>query len=140
MPSNWPRLSDTLTAPRHPERCQSCGGAGDQRWQECDQYDRPEAIIVTLCSACSGRLIEPHPRLYRALRQHQPWPGCMPLCVACVHRDGVRCRLAPMHGGPGMLLAIPQVAAIACGKGHCERLYMGPVEHCRERQVAIEEG
>src|SRR5688572_33178922 len=81
-----PGLSETLTAPKSPDRCQSCGapeptpnGNVDatiqrfgltgllERWMECDPWDRDTHVVVVLCQRCSARLISPHPRLYKAL-------------------------------------------------------------------------
>jgi hypothetical protein len=110
-----PGLSDTL-----PHRalglrgCWSCGqlAALDdlQRWIESDPWDRRDvgtlSPIIVLCAACSKRHIEPHPRLYAPLGPREPRPGAVPLCVGCLHHDGVRCASprARVNGGPGLRL------------------------------------
>jgi hypothetical protein len=105
-----PGLSETLTGPKHPEQCQSCGGPATERWIECDPWDQPTHTLIVLCEDCEERLIEPHPRLYRELEHNAPWPGAMALCVNCRHREGITCRcpLARWNGGPGM--------AVTCAK------------------------
>lgn len=114
------RLTDmtgSAGATKHPNICQSCG-RGDptkpvgnlklQRWQEHDHNDQPENRVIVLCEACSKRVIEPHPRLYRSLNPNDPWPGCMAICVDCRLRDGVRYAApeAKANGGPGVLLRV----------------------------------
>jgi hypothetical protein len=139
-----PGLSETLTGPRLPWRCQGCGVTHAKenplgRWLESDAWDRPQTppVVVVLCQACSAREIEPHPRLYTQLDQHEPLPGCMSVCFYCVHRHGVTCRslVAKQNGGPGLAYgwkdgAKPTVAFL-CGRG-CRRLTMWPgrVETC----------
>lgn len=109
-----PGLSATLTGPRAPNRCQSCAATHRPenplgRWQEYDAWDRPQTppVVVVLCRACSARMIEPHPRLYVALTRHEPYPGCMSICLDCTHRVGVACRspAAKVNGGPGLTYA-----------------------------------
>jgi len=115
-----PRLSVDLTGPKDPDECQACGGQyvlpGDcayrgefQRWQEHDDNDLPEPIIVVLCETCSDRLIEKHPRLYRQLQGFEPWPGSELICRGCVHRIGVSCRHPDLkaNGGTGLHLTMP---------------------------------
>ncbi len=126
---NWPRLSETLTGPRHPQRCQCCGCDETlTRWIECDRADEPTHVAVVLCRPCGHRLIEPHPRLYIATESAVPIPGCMALCVDCRHRDGVVC-LHPGQkrlGGQGLAIHCPQPIGIACSRGKgggCRRLY-----------------
>lgn len=101
MPDPMPRLSQDLPHCGELLRCWSCGGrAGAEgvadlhRWQECDDQDRPEPIILVLCETCGDRIVEPHPRMYHPLRPYQPWPGAMSLCFDCIQRDGTRCRVA----------------------------------------------
>ncbi len=108
----WPRLS---AAPglRHPRRCQRCSAEWDlQWWEECDDYDVPENILVILCLECSEKIIEPHPRLYRLLDENMPLPGAMVICHDCKHRDGLKCKCprAKFNGGPGMKVvhSVPQ--------------------------------
>ena len=102
---NWPRLSETLTGPRDPGKCQSCGVEWDLTiWQECDERDKPEERFVVLCNECEEKLIEPHPRLYIEWTDNKPWPGIMRICRPCIHRYGLDCRCALQKrlGGPGM--------------------------------------
>jgi hypothetical protein len=107
-PKPWPRLSETLTCQRHINCCQSCGrGQLDGEvslWQEYDENDEPEPIAVALCKQCSDRLVEPHPRIYAKVARFAPFPGAMTICLACSHRDGVRCRSpdAKANGGHGI--------------------------------------
>src|ERR1041384_214579 len=91
-----PRLTDLAKRSgfEHPNRCASCGrpdehcpvDRGLTRWQEHDHNDRPEPRVGVLCRACSNRLIEPHVRLYRPLGKHEPFAGCMALCIDCKWR------------------------------------------------------
>lgn len=144
--TEWPKLSETLVEPKHPHVCQCCGagpsGLKLERWQECDQGDRPTPVVVVLCVACSGVLIEPHPRLYRRLQANEPLPGSMTLCVGCRHRDGVRCAHpdAKANGGGGVILTLARpIDAFVCrrGKGQrsgWERIWPGPVTACKQRE------
>lgn len=91
-------------------------GAGGIRWQENDEHDHPEPIIVELCDLCGKELIEKHPRLYRQLDRWEPWPGTMELCRTCIHRDGARCRMAKFNGGTGVRIT-PNILGRACGGG-----------------------
>lgn len=103
--SKWPRLSETLTGPRHPGKCQSCGVPWDLTvWQECDDHDQPEMRFVVLCNECEEKLVEPHPRLYVDWPDNKPWPGIMRICEQCLERDGLECRSKRQRrlGGPGM--------------------------------------
>lgn len=146
--SDWPRLSETL-AHREPGRCAECGHEEAPEtarsrmplhtvWQECDRDDRPEPRYVELCRICSAKLIEPHPRLYRALNPHTPAPGAMPICRDCIHRDGTRCvcPAAKYNGGPGIEIIGPKptmVHFLRSGKGArsgWEPLYPGPSTEC----------
>lgn len=91
-----PGLSRTLTGPRAPTRCQACSARHEEtnplgRWIEHDEWDKPLPIVVVLCRRCSGQLIEPHPRLYRALTNGEPYPGAMSICVRCPARRGLTC-------------------------------------------------
>lgn len=153
-PGPWPRLSETLPNDRHPDRCQACGadarlGAELTRWQEHDQDDAPEPIVVVLCVPCAKRLIEKHPRLYRELHAHEPVPGSMPICVACGWRDGVRCTHpdAKANGGGGLRLTYPRPTPYfwhgrsgpkggrrTGGRGV---VYHGPVTACAGRHVPL---
>jgi hypothetical protein len=149
----WPRLSETLPDFHHPYMCRACGLRVPDAtlpltaWQEHDQLDHPEPIVVVLCKTCSDALIEKHPRLYRPLREHEPWPGAMPLCVDCVHRDGVRCRHPDLkaNGGTGLLLTMPEPSVVMWdGRGKGGRRtggtfidYRGPVSACAGRTLPI---
>lgn len=79
------RLSYDLTCEKHPFICQACGvekvepwppcslnAPADSlvRWQEHDEDDVPEMIIVVLCHECSAILIEKHLRLYADVAPH----------------------------------------------------------------------
>ncbi len=110
----FPRLSRTLRFPPRLDRCQNCGRLADvgpdsegydhtvdgvavpvlERWREHDDQDQPEPIVIVLCTLCSSRIIEPHPRLYSQLEVWAPLPGAMGICIGCVHQDaerGLRC-------------------------------------------------
>lgn len=137
-----PRLSRDLLGPKHPERCQHCGGTeGLTRQRECDHNNKPEHIYVVLCAKCEKKFVKKHPRLYIELQPFEPAPGCMPLCVDCAHRDGTTCRhpdSAP-SGGRGMALRYPKQSApmhlyFGGGKGRWIRFYTGPVTGCRGRE------
>ncbi len=146
-----PRLTDSLSGPKDPRICQSCSrgvtdGINVVNWQEHDHNDQPERKLVVLCDACSKRLIEPHPRLYKRHVTHEPYPGAMPLCVACRHRDGVTCNspLAKFNGGPGLDYVYPQ-PAVGFWDGYDKVLkkrtggrmvtYAGPVTACTGREI-----
>ena len=151
QPKPWPRLSETLPFPRHPNVCQSCGketdvtdGVGAHAWQEHDDNDQPEAIVVMLCRACSARLIEPHPRLYNRLDTNQPWPGIMDFCLTCWWRSDVRCRHphAKANGGRGVTITVrkPTVAHVNMGRGRGRWMQFWPerAEKCAEWEPADE--
>jgi hypothetical protein len=147
---SFPELSSTLAGPKAPDRCQSCGQGGRSeeispilsptltRWREHDDQDKPTLVIVILCRDCSGRIIEPHPRLYSELECNRPWPGTVGLCVDCTHRVGVTCPIATFNGGPGIVLKLPKPTW-----AHLQRsprrlsgwiaIYHGPVSHCSRR-------
>lgn len=155
-----PGLSATLAGPVAPDRCQSCG-AGEppvttdvdrvlerqgclrlERWIECDAWDRDTPTVVVLCARCSARLIERHPRLYKALGPDTPHPGCMRICLDCRLRDGTRCTHpdAKANGGPGVRLGFdrPPVRGHVCGRGRggigCRDLVLyGRVTRCRQK-------
>jgi hypothetical protein len=176
--ASWPRLSETLTGPRHPHLCQSCGkeqvtpveelvipeelftggpdrfraitqlieresspAPGIYAWQEHDEDDQPEPIIVMLCTDCSDRLVGPHPRLYSRLTRNEPCAGIMPLCLECAFRAGVRCTNpeAGMNGGPGLEFDHdpPLSGHISYGIGRggaFYTIYPNPVRACSGRQ------
>ena len=146
MTQKMPRLSTDLTGPRDLEHCQSCGRIRGEvvpaAWQEHDEDDRPEPIVVMLCKVCADRIIGPHPRLYRRLAEHEPFPGAMPCCIGCRHSVSTAC-LNPSQrrmGGPGLVLKFPTPGeAIACSRGPgggCRHvvIYTGPVT-CDGREV-----
>lgn len=147
MPKPWPRLTEQLAGPRSPALCQSCGDCCDlDRWREHDDADRPEARVLVLCLRCSNRLIEPHPRLYGSLDRNQPWPGCMQICVACRHRDGVGCTHPDLkaNGGAGLKIMVPNPTSgfidgtDKAGRrwGHPFRSYPHEPRECAGRQTA----
>jgi hypothetical protein len=85
------KLSETLTHPREPGRCQACGGPSTIVWTEHDDDDKPTLTHVLLCGRCSDQLIEVHPRLYAAADRHAPIPGVLAICFDCDHRVGLVC-------------------------------------------------
>lgn len=109
----WPRLSVTLTQPRRPDACQSCGRAHPdlRAWRECDDRDQPQNVFVVLCAECSHQIIKPHPRLYDEVPANKPIPGLMPhLCTDCVHRKDLACMHPDLkaNGGPGLMIVAPE--------------------------------
>lgn len=145
----FPRLSVQLTHARDIGTCQGCGGPARQLWEEHDDNDKPEQILVALCDACSDRLIEPHPRLYRIVHEHEPRPGAMPVCSSCGWRKGLNCTHADLkaNGGPGLPLNFPK-PAVAMVDGTDKRgrrtgwrhvIWMGPVV-CRRREHLADAG
>jgi hypothetical protein len=137
----WPRLSESLTHERSPVVCQACGEVEQPlaAWQEHDANDKPEPIAVVLCAACSGKLIEPHPRLYRRLERNEPFPGTMTICLDCPARDGVRCKspLSLANGGPGLPFPMPDSTAFVDGVrggrrfGRVMRMWSKEVATCK---------
>ena len=158
-PSEWPRLSVDLEAESHPRICQSCGSdfrnvlmmprSPDREmifhWQEHDMRDIPEPIIVTLCQSCSAKIIDKHPRLYRNLAIHEPFPGVMKLCIECQFRDGTGCTHKDLktNGGDGLGIIGPAPADVHYSyrrkgngrSGHWEKHYPGPATECAGRDV-----
>ena len=139
----WPRLTDDLVGPRSPDRCQGCGAyARLTRWQEHDDADKPEPRVVVLCERCSGRLIEPHPRLYAALDPDAPVPGAMPLCLDCRFRAGVRCLHPDLkaNGGPGLEILPLPLRVLVCRSPRrlsgWETIYPGPPLACQGRETS----
>jgi hypothetical protein len=155
----WPRLSETLTYP--PDVCQRCGNGqlwtdGEPadwfvdastgqlyRWQEHDENDQREPILIVLCEDCAKRIIERHPRLYRQLQPHEPFPGAMPLCRDCVHRNELRCEHpdAKANGGSGLELIFPKpdrmhVLTSPRRNSGWRTCFMGPVKHRVGREVS----
>lgn len=144
----WPRLSETLPGPRQPDRCQACGNCYTQLqwWQEHDEQDRPEPVLVILCGECAKKLIEPHPRLYANISRHTPWPGAMDLCVQCAFRHELGCahRDLKANGGPGLKVDFPEPSqAMVCGRGKggggCRQTttYSGPPSSCAGRKEVM---
>ena len=156
----WPRLSETLTGPKHPTICQSCGFStheitgGQQvpavleRWRECDDHDQrqPDSPVVVLCNKCSGALIERHDRLYHALVKYEPWPGACLICVDCIYRVDTHCLQARAYGGSGLSLHADRSTVLVRAQrrdadGHrrtaCkpEVLYFGEATGCTHREV-----
>lgn len=144
---NWPRLSQTLTGPKHPLRCQACGHGHSAanplaRWQECDERDRPERVVIVLCQRCADQIIEPHPRLYRTVEHAQPWPGCMSVCATCAHRSGVACTSpAIKDGGEGLQFhPLPRYAHVCRSPRRLSGIvFVGePVKRCSGFEAAQE--
>lgn len=116
-----------------------------ERWQEHDEKDRPEGLVVILCHRCSEKIIEPHARLYRQLYPMEPFPGAHGICVGCVNRmtgvgGGLGCTVAKMNGGQGLSLRGPkQIRAHLCFRGKNRNqsgwrtLWSGHVEQCSRR-------
>lgn len=155
MSKAWPRLSETLTGPHDLEHCWRCGSQQAlTAWVEHDEQDRPEPLTIVLCDKCGDLVIEPHPRLYRPLSRHEPFPGAMPVCVGCVHQTtagvglfnqgGLRCIHPAMTGnggeGLGLVYPEPSVGFIDyAGKGgrrcgHRITIWNGPVECPKKEQ------
>jgi hypothetical protein len=120
----WPKLSESLTGPKDPRVCQSCGGGKHLgRWQECDETDTPTSAVLVLCRDCDQRLLAPHPRLYLSLDPNAPCPGSMELCVDCVFRAGVTCTQSDLRANGGLGLAITCATPIQV---HLQRRGPGP--------------
>lgn len=146
-----PGLSRTLTGPRIPSRCQSCGATGMaaklERWIECDEWDQPTHVVVVLCGPCARRLIDPHHRLYHPLWPNEPHPGAMGICVKCRHRRGTACGHpdARENGGAGVTVEIdpPAIAHLCIAgpngrRGETRRIYSSPARGCSGREIAPE--
>jgi len=157
--SKWPRLSETLPECDELFQCRACGlvapvveqivDAGSvgesvnpqpklHRWQEHNDDDKPDPIVVVLCQACSDKIIEPHPRLYRRMDRWEPFAGAVGICRDCPLRKGSRCTSpqAKLNGGPGVELIYPRPSTahvLRRGKGQrsgFETIYHGPVRAC----------
>lgn len=140
-----PGLSATLDGRKHPHICQGCDQTPDdsvelEQWREHDPNDRPTYTIVVLCRTCSGRLIEPHPRLYTKLEPFRPVPGVMGLCVACTRRDGTDCTSTQLkrNGGSGLQIDYPKpsFSGFLCrgpGSGPMT-VFSGPALKCADRE------
>ena len=109
-PNPWPRLTQTLPPLRGALRCQQCGNPLVDFWQEHDHRDQPEPRAEALCLRCSTAIIGPHPRLYRRLQKHEPFPGVMAICGDCTHRRSTQCTHKDLkaNGGPGLSLNFPR--------------------------------
>ena len=145
-----PRLSETLTGPRSIDTCQCCGfiplPAQEPltRWLEHGEDDAPDPhpIVVVLCKPCSDKLIEPHPRLYRALQLHEPLLGAMPICQDCTHREATRCKCpaAKINGGEGLQITFttPPTRIHVCRSPRSQSgytvNYTGPVNQCSGKE------
>lgn len=149
-----PGLSVTLDGPRDPRRCQACGARHTEirpleRWLEHDEWDRVpvKPAVVVLCSMCSRRLIDPHPRLYRQLADGESFPGCMGICVRCAFREGVACGCpeAKVNGGPGVKVEWTEapiyahVDGVRNGRryGETRWLFSGPPIRCSGRAEVV---
>src|SRR3990167_1937811 len=147
--ARWPRLSEDLPHPRERNTCQNCGTQVERpkRWRECDDEDKPRATVVVLCTPCSNRLINPHPRLYMDMPEDQPVPGAMVICGACNFRDGLTCKHPDLtyNGGLGLKITYPQpVMYHACGRSKSGKrtgwsgvMYQGPPTDCAGLKPAI---
>ena len=140
-----PGLSETLTRDKCAIICQSCGVPQVerelQRWRECDAWDQPTRTIVVLCDRCAKRLIDPHPRLYRALDLHEPAPGCMLLCVGCAHRSGNDCTHPNLKANGGSGLSLTQAEPVVMhlcvsprSQSGFHTIYPHPVSACSGRE------
>ncbi len=109
-------------------------------WQEHDSRDEPEPIAVMLCTRCSARLIDPHPRLYSRIPPNAPFAGIMELCVDCRFRDGVRCTHPDLKANRGTGLVVdadPGTRAhvnLGGGQGTFLTIYREPPRACAGRQ------
>lgn len=141
-----PRLSTTLPHAQHPRRCQACNAVNEvwilERWQEHDDNDLPEPVIVVLCQTCSKWLIEPHPRLYRQLQRNEPFPGVLDLCVGCRHRDGTRCTSPDLkvNGGEGVAILIkkPDTFHVRASKSYrsgWRKMWTESATLCQQREA-----
>lgn len=138
-----PRLSEQLGGPARPDACQGCGSPCDLAlWQEHDDADRPERIVVLLCQACSKRVIDRHPRLYAELVRNQPWPGAMGVCARCRFRERLRCTHpdAKANGGTGVKLTLARPVTAHLSRSP-RRLsgsvtwWPSPATDCEQREI-----
>lgn len=117
---SWPRLTTDLPHSRRPEVCQSCGREATELWEEHDDNDKPEQRFVALCRPCAAKLIEPHPRLYRAVESFEPIPGGMSCCAKCFWLYDMRCESMQLKrkGGPGLHIRFQRPATVfVCVRG-----------------------
>lgn len=143
----WPKLSADLPYPRSPVSCQSCGQVDDsdvcalERWIECDEWDRVTKTLVVLCSPCSRRLIDPHPRLYMHVDAREPRPGSFPLCADCRLREDLRCTSprAKANGGPGVEVTVKAPTSVHLnyggGRGRFAQMWSQWPTACAQRVV-----
>jgi hypothetical protein len=144
LTKDTPRLTVTLTGPRDPHSCASCGELHPEEvWQECDHFDKPEPLFLLLCAKCSKRLIKPHERLYIDHQRNEPLPGTMDLCDNCIHRTGYACSQTKAHGGPGILIrvAAPYTVHLNMGSkgGRWMKLYSTGPTNCTGRVSDVHE-
>jgi hypothetical protein len=149
------RLSTDLPGPRELGTCQACGRRVTftppsvkrqpdylTLWQEHDEQDKPEALVVCLCAACAVKLIGPHPRLYRQLSEHEPFPGAMACCIGCRFAQAMSCSNPDSagKGGDGLGLLYPPPARMHInrggGRGGWTTVYIGAVQ-CGGRQDGL---
>ena len=145
MAERWPRLSRTLSGAPNLDACMRCGSdLGVEKWQEHDDRDQREPVVILLCRTCSDEIVEPHPRLYRKLHDWEPFPGAMALCRGCPHQVGLSCRHPDLkaNGGAGLAITYPRPAvALVDGvrngrrTGWRETLWQGPPTACAGREA-----
>lgn len=132
----WPRLSETLQPITDLGTCQACGAQCGiaTRWEEHDDQDQPAKVLVLLCQRCGDAMIDAHPRLYRKLHHHEPWPGAMPTCIGCPWHQGAACDHPDQltKGGTGLMLRMPppmvcHVKADRASRSGFMKVWMGPV-------------
>lgn len=160
-PSQWPKLSETLTGPWSPFACQACGkseaelleGTADlERWEEFDEHDKPTGVYIAICSHCNEAkpnprvkrtLIERHPRLYSRLPEHFNRPGQFHLCVDCTLRDGWECKHPNLkaNGGPGLEVMVqkPNVYHVKASRKSHSGYYTSyhPARSCTGKSVSV---
>ncbi len=109
-------------------------------WQKHDGHDEPEPIVVMLCTTCSDRLIEPHPRVYTRIPRNAPFPGIMDLCIDCRFRSSVTCTHPDRvsNGGPGLDIdAAPAMSGHARSHGFFTT-YAYPPRICAEHETMMD--
>jgi hypothetical protein len=155
MGSDWPRLSQTLRGRRQHGYCQSCdahfpgtnGMPALNLWQECDDDDRLQKIFVWLCTPCSERLVEKHPRLYEQRGVFFPAPGVQQFCADCRFCDNMTCKHPEAQTGAVVLSgAFSRMFVDGQGRGKAGRRigwmathFYEPPKGCRVRAVNLEE-
>ena len=131
-PEKFPRLSQTLKPFRDLNTCQQCGSTRlVSRWQECDDNDKAQAIVIVICKDCS-RIIEPHPRLYKQLGPNEPFPGTMKICVDCKFRDKAHCThpRSVWNGGHGLRVDIEKPTVAFVRPGGMKFIYHSEARDC----------